>query len=138
MAAVFVEDTSAIAQHLSARVELAITKVLGAETDELDGPSFDAIAFINKKFPDEHSLDGLERAIAEFDSGDVRAPSTRSLPAWTRSLRPLRPRRKRPCPLPGRALPGRACARLRMRARLQPRRWRRRLGSSRCCSRAAP
>ena len=62
------QDTSAIAQHLSARVELAITQVLGAETDELDGPSFDAIAFINKKFPDEQSLDGLERAISEFDS----------------------------------------------------------------------
>lgn len=56
-----------IAQHLSARVEEAIRTVLGGESDELDGPSFDALAFINKRFPDEKSLSGLEGAISEYD-----------------------------------------------------------------------
>jgi hypothetical protein len=43
-------------------------QVLGAEQDELDGPTFDAVEFINKKFHDERSLDGLDDAIAKFDA----------------------------------------------------------------------
>lgn len=56
-----------IAQNLSARVEDAIRSVLGAESDELDGPSFDALAYINKRFPDEKSLSGLENVIDDYD-----------------------------------------------------------------------
>jgi hypothetical protein len=40
---------------------------LGGEADELDGPTFDAVDFVNKKFPDEKSLDGLDKAIQEYD-----------------------------------------------------------------------
>jgi hypothetical protein len=57
-----------IAQNLSARVEDAIKKVLGAETDELDGPSFDAVEFVNRKYADDRSLDGLDKAIAAYDA----------------------------------------------------------------------
>ena len=56
-----------LAQNLSARVEEAIRQVLGGAADELDGPSFDALAFVNKKFPDERSLEGLDAAIAGYD-----------------------------------------------------------------------
>jgi vacuolar protein sorting-associated protein 53 len=57
-----------IAQNLSARVEDAILKVLGNETDELDGPSFDAVEFVNRKYADDRSLDGLDKAIAAYDA----------------------------------------------------------------------
>jgi hypothetical protein len=57
-----------IAQNLSARVEDAIKKVLGAETDELDGPSFDAVEFVNRKYADDRSLDGLDKAISAYDA----------------------------------------------------------------------
>ena len=57
-----------IAQNLSARVEDAIKRVLGGECDELDGPSFDCVAHINKTFPNEDSLRGLERTIADCDA----------------------------------------------------------------------
>jgi hypothetical protein len=43
-------------------------QVLGAEQDELDGPTFDSVEYINKKFHDEKSLDGLDDAIAKFDA----------------------------------------------------------------------
>ena len=57
-----------IAQNLSARVEDAIRAVLGAESDELDGPSFDVLAYINKRFPDEKSLCDLENVILDYDA----------------------------------------------------------------------
>lgn len=80
-----------VAQNLSPRVEEAIKKVrrgcgalpplalappspacchlqvLGAESDELDGPSFDAIEFVNRKFPDEKALEALDRTVADYD-----------------------------------------------------------------------
>ena len=56
-----------LAQNLSARVEEAIRQVLGASADELDGPTFDALSFVNKRFPDEKSLEGLDAAIAGYD-----------------------------------------------------------------------
>ena len=42
--------------------------VLGSQVDELDGPSFDVVAFINKSFPDEASLSRLDATIAEYDA----------------------------------------------------------------------
>jgi hypothetical protein len=42
------------------------SQVLGGDTDELDGPVFDPIEFINKKFADERSLEGLDKAIASY------------------------------------------------------------------------
>ncbi len=42
-------------------------QVLGSQVDELDGPTFDSVDFINKKFHDEKSLDGLDKAIASYD-----------------------------------------------------------------------
>ena len=42
--------------------------MLGGESDELDGPHFDVVAFINKRFPDEKSLEGLDAAIAAYDT----------------------------------------------------------------------
>ncbi len=42
-------------------------QVLGGDQDELDGPSFDAVDFINRKFPDERALDALDRSIAAYD-----------------------------------------------------------------------
>jgi hypothetical protein len=62
----------AIAQALSARVEEAIRKVLGSDVDELDGPTFDAVAFTNRAFPDDRALEGLDKAIAGYDA-EVRA-----------------------------------------------------------------
>jgi hypothetical protein len=43
-------------------------QVLGGDCDELDGPSFDVVSFINKKFPNDQSLTTLDRAIAEYDA----------------------------------------------------------------------
>jgi chromosome segregation ATPase len=63
---------SAIAQTLSARVEEAIRKVLGSDVDELDGPTFDAVAFTNRAFADDRALEGLDKAIAGYDA-EVRA-----------------------------------------------------------------
>ena len=57
-----------LAQNLSARVEEAIRQVLGADSDELDGPTFDPVAFVNRTFPDEKSLDGLDRSIEAYDA----------------------------------------------------------------------
>ena len=42
--------------------------VLGGESDELDGPAFDVVAFINRKFPDEASLSSLDAVIAAYDA----------------------------------------------------------------------
>ncbi len=42
-------------------------QVLGGEADVLDGPTFDAVDFVNQKFPDEKSLEALDRAIADYD-----------------------------------------------------------------------
>lgn len=47
---------------------LLVLQVLGNEIDELDGPTFDPVDFINKKFPDERSLDGLDKAIGSYDA----------------------------------------------------------------------
>lgn len=60
-------DEALLAQSLSPRVEDAIRKVLGAESDELDGPTFDAVAFVNAKFGDEKSLSALDRTIVDYD-----------------------------------------------------------------------
>ena len=70
------ENQPMIAQNLSARVEDAIRAVLGAESDELDGPTFDALAYINKRFPDEKSLNGLEHVIMDYDAEIKRCAMT--------------------------------------------------------------
>ena len=42
-------------------------QVLGTEQDELDLPDFDAVEYINRRFPDEDSLAGLDACIARFE-----------------------------------------------------------------------
>lgn len=48
-------------------LKYSLVQVLGSESDELDGPSFDAIDFVNRKFPDERSLESLDRTISDYD-----------------------------------------------------------------------
>lgn len=57
-----------IAQHLSARVDAAIKKVLAGETDDFDTPEFDAVEWVNHKFPDEKSLESLDKCIASTEA----------------------------------------------------------------------
>ena len=57
----------AIAQKLSARVETALRAILGNETDDFDLPEWDATTYINQHFPDEQSLNGIDRQIAAMD-----------------------------------------------------------------------
>lgn len=59
-------DTS-IAQRLTARVESAIKTILGNETDEFDASQFDVVDYVNKHFPDEKSLGGLDSQIAAME-----------------------------------------------------------------------
>jgi hypothetical protein len=59
------------------------SQVLGGDTDELDGPVFDPIEFINKKFADERSLEGLDKAIAAVAERGEYADDNRDLiRAW--------------------------------------------------------
>jgi len=57
-----------IAQNLSSRVESAIKKILGDDVTEFDGPEFSAVDYVNKHFPDESSLSGLDVAIGDLDA----------------------------------------------------------------------
>lgn len=56
-----------IAQKLTPRVEAAIKTILGNETDEFDEPTFDVVDYVNKHFPDEKSLGGLDAQIAAME-----------------------------------------------------------------------
>jgi vacuolar protein sorting-associated protein 53 len=56
-----------IAQSLTARVDAAIKKVLGGATDDFDAPEFSAEEWVNRRFPDEKSLEGLDACIASTD-----------------------------------------------------------------------
>ena len=54
-------------ESFSAEVNAAIDAVLPSE-DPLDAPHFDAVAFINAKFPDEHSLEGVGSYAQEVEA----------------------------------------------------------------------
>ncbi len=43
-------------------------QLLGDNADELDFPDFDPVDYINRRFPDEESLSGLDACIARFDA----------------------------------------------------------------------
>ena len=58
---------TSIAQKLTPRVESAIKTILGAETDAFDMPDFDVVDYVNKHFPDDKSLSGLDAQIAEME-----------------------------------------------------------------------
>ncbi|CAE7315127.1 VPS53 [Symbiodinium sp. KB8] len=53
---------------LSDEVEAALAEVLGEEQDELDLPDFDPVEYINRRFPDEDSLAGLDACTARFEA----------------------------------------------------------------------
>jgi hypothetical protein len=42
-------------------------QILGAETDDFDAAEFDTVDYINRHFPDEKSLEGIDRQIAAMD-----------------------------------------------------------------------
>ena len=42
--------------------------MLGEEQDELDLPDFDPVEYINRRFPDEDSLAGLDACTARFEA----------------------------------------------------------------------
>ena len=74
---------TSIAQRLTPRVEAAIKTILGNETDAFDAPDFDVVEFVNKRFPDETSLTGLDSQIAEMES-EIRELDQSILGAWWR------------------------------------------------------
>jgi hypothetical protein len=43
-------------------------QILGAETDDFDAAEFDTVDYINRHFPDEKSLDGIDRQVAAMDA----------------------------------------------------------------------
>jgi len=45
-----------------------LLQLLGNAADELDYPDFDPVDYINRRFPDEDSLGGLDACIARFDA----------------------------------------------------------------------
>jgi hypothetical protein len=61
-----------LAQNLTSRVDAAITKVLGGSTDEFDTDDFDADLWVNRRFPDEKSLEGLDSCIASTENEIVQ------------------------------------------------------------------
>lgn len=43
-------------------------QILGAETDAFDAPDFDVVDYVNKHFPDDKSLGGLDPQVAAMEA----------------------------------------------------------------------
>lgn len=44
------------------------SQILGAETDAFDAPDFDVVDYVNKHFPDDKSLGGLDPQVAAMEA----------------------------------------------------------------------